>query len=118
MKPEMQELLRSLDYTGEGRGYPNTLCAQAAAALRRLLDEGERGWLIESARNEYWDGRKIGDDAVFVRDANEACRFARFEDAEVARCWLLEKIQRPQRLRSSEHVFLPRPMVAEEGTKS
>lgn len=67
-----------------------------------------RGWLIETARNEYWDGRQIGDDANFVHDANEGCRFARFEDAEVVRCWLLEKIQRPQRLRSTENVFLNR----------
>ena len=66
----------------------------------------EKGWLIETARTTYWDGRQIGDDAVFVSDPNAAVRFARFEDAEIVRCWLLEKIQTPQRLRSSEHIFM------------
>ncbi len=112
MNTDIQDLLRSLDYSGEGQGHPNTLCAQAATALRKFLDAGERGWLIETAQNTYWDGRQIGDDACFVRDANEACRFARFEDAEVVRCWLLEKLQRAQRLRSAEHIFLPRAVAA------
>jgi hypothetical protein len=71
-----------------------------------MNENSERGWLIETARNEYWDGRQIGDDAIFIRDANAACRFARFEDAEIVRCWLLEKINRPQRLCSTEHEFL------------
>ncbi len=104
---DVQELLRSLDYSGEGRGVPNSYCAEAAAAIRGLLAAGERGWLIETARNEYWDGKKIGDDAMFVRNANEACRFARFEDAEAVRCWLLERNPGRGRLRSAEHVFLP-----------
>lgn len=106
MNAAIQELLVSLDYSGDGNGRPNTLCAEAAIAIRKLLDGRDRGWLIETARNEYWDGRQIGDDAVFICDAHEACRFARFEDAEAVRCWLLEKTQRPQRLRSAEHVFI------------
>lgn len=71
-----------------------------------MPEEDERGWLIENARNEYWDGRQVGDAALFIRDANDALRFSRFDDAEVVRCWLLERQQRPQLLRSSEHVFL------------
>lgn len=106
MKQEMQELLKSLDYSGEGNGIPNALCAKAAAAIRTLLDAGERGWLIETARNEYWDGRQAGDEATFERYAHEGCRFARFEDAEVVRCWLLEKNPGRGRLRSTKHVFL------------
>lgn len=108
MKPQVQDLLKSLDYSGEGQGHPNALCARAASAIREFLDAGEHGWLIETAQSTYWDGKQIGDDACFVRDANEACRFARFEDAEVARCWLLEKLQRAHRLRSAEHIFLSR----------
>lgn len=64
------------------------------------------GWLIETAQNTYWDGKQTGDDANFVAIANDAVRFARFEDAEVVRCWLLEKVNRAQRLRSAEHVFI------------
>lgn len=69
------------------------------------MNNREAGWLIETGRQTYWDGRQIGDAAVFVPDANQAVRFARFEDAEIARCWLLEK-SGGQRLRSSEHIFL------------
>lgn len=112
MNTETQELLQSLDYSGEGRGVPNALCARAAVALRELLDARERGWLIETARQTYWDGRNVGSDAAFVPDANEAVRFARFEDAELVRCWLLEQSQRPARLRSAEHVFLPAARAA------
>lgn len=65
-----------------------------------------RGWLIETAQNTYWDGKQTGDDANFVASANDAVRFAQFEDAEVVRCWLLEKVNRAQRLRSAEHVFI------------
>lgn len=61
-------------------------------------------WLIETARQTYWDGRKVGDDANYVSDANEACRFARVEDAEIVRCWLLDT--GPQKLRSTEHMFV------------
>jgi hypothetical protein len=61
-------------------------------------------WLIETARQTWWDGRKTGLDAFFTPYPNEAIGFARFEDAEVARCWLLEPLM--ETLRSTEHIFL------------
>lgn len=61
------------------------------------------GWLIECGRQTWWDGRKPGLDAEFTSDPNEAIRFARFEDAELARCWLLEPIQ--HLLRATEHAW-------------
>jgi hypothetical protein len=60
-------------------------------------------WLIESGAQKWWDGRQAGSKAYFTADPNEALRFARFEDAECARCWLLEPIQ--HLLRSTEHVW-------------
>ena len=36
----------------------------------------------------WWTGRGA---AMFSGDANEAMRFARFEDAERARAWLVER---------------------------
>ena len=41
----------------------------------------EKGWLIETGAQTWWDGRKTDVlDACFTRDANEAIRFARFEE--------------------------------------
>lgn len=83
-----------------GRDEWHGLCA----AFVETADES--GWLIETAQNTYWDGRQTGDDAVFLPNANEAVRFSRQQDAEVVRCWLLEKTGRSQRLRTAEHMFI------------
>ncbi len=47
-------------------------------------------WLIESGANPptYWDGRNLGAGG-FTPKHEEACRFARFQDAEMVRCWLI-----------------------------
>lgn len=69
-----------------------------------MTDAREVGWVIETGRTTYWDGRQAGRNAHFTGDPDEAMRFARFEDAERARCWLLE--EQSAMLRSSEHVWL------------
>lgn len=66
----------------------------------------ETGWLIETARQTYWDGRQVGSKACFTPNASEACRFARYEDAELVRCWLLEGRSGAQTLRSTQHMFI------------
>jgi hypothetical protein len=48
----------------------------------------EFAWLIEGDGN-YWDG-KHSDSRGFTRDPNAALRFARFEDAETVKHWLLQ----------------------------
>jgi hypothetical protein len=62
----------------------------------------KKGWLIETARTSYWDGRGAGRH-TFTSDANEAVLFAREQDAERVRVWLLEDFK--DMLRSVEHVF-------------
>ena len=53
-----------------------------------MAKDTEYGWLIEAGSSpHYWDGRKPGSYTV---DANEAIRFARFEDAEKVRNWIVE----------------------------
>jgi hypothetical protein len=74
--------------------------------------ERESGWLIENARQEWWDGKRGGVAANFIKDASHAMRFAREHDAEIARCYLLEPIT--HLLRCTEHMW---PTVAVE-TKS
>lgn len=69
-----------------------------------MTKESETGWLIESGATTWWDGRNAGDYATFTADPNDAVRFARFEDAEVVRCWLLKPISRL--LRSTEHMWM------------
>jgi hypothetical protein len=45
------------------------------------------GWLIEAACPPiYWDGHSVDS---WTDDANKAIRFARFEDAEAVRCWMV-----------------------------
>ena len=65
-----------------------------------------KGWLIESASpqnvSQYWDGRANNS---FTIDANEAVRFARFEDAERVRGWILLEAIR-EHCRSVEHMWL------------
>lgn len=66
-------------------------------------------WLIESTSPNgplYWDGRRS---ESFTSDANEAVRFARFEDAERIRAWMLPTLLRGH-LRSVAHLWPePRP---------
>jgi hypothetical protein len=61
----------------------------------------ESGWIIE-ANGAYWDGRSC-DQSAFTSDLNEAVRFARFEDAERIKYWLLQS--HAFALRSTQHVW-------------
>jgi hypothetical protein len=52
---DLSELLKSLDYSGEGRGHPNTLCARAASAIREL--QSGPFWVVEkyiAGELHYW----------------------------------------------------------------
>lgn len=59
----------------------------------------EFGWLIEGDGN-YWDARGI---KSFTTDVNEAVRFARFEDAERVKHWILQEWAFA--LRTTQHRF-------------
>lgn len=48
----------------------------------------EYAWLIEGDGN-YWNG-KHADSRGFTRNHSEALRFARYEDAETVKHWLLQ----------------------------
>lgn len=48
----------------------------------------QRAWLIE-ADGSYWDGHYT-DSRGFTRKIDDAIRFARFEDAETVKHWLLQ----------------------------
>lgn len=62
-------------------------------------------WLIESGARTYWSGRSPTD---FTADHADACRFARQEDAERVRCWLIDDANPAlaQATRASEHVWM------------
>lgn len=67
-------------------------------------------WVIETARQTYWDGRKVGELAQFTNEISEAVKFLDSEGADRVRCWLLEKP--PERgggqvLRAVEHSYVP-----------
>jgi len=61
------------------------------------------GWLIELGCSppQWWMGKTADG---FTPDSTLAIRFARFEDAEVARCYLVEKGWR-EGCRSLEHLW-------------
>jgi hypothetical protein len=82
--------------------------AELAALKQQPVGDGERAWLIETARSTWWDGRHT-DAPVFTANANDAIRFARFEDAEIARCWLLRDTGL---LQSTEHVWFARAALS------
>ncbi len=64
------------------------------------MAQTEFGWLIEAgARPHYWDGQSP---SSHTTDAYAAVRFARFEDAEKVRCWLVEG---GEHWKSVEHGF-------------
>jgi hypothetical protein len=71
------------------------LIREAAAYLRALPDPplaggDEFAWLIECANPPlYWIGHGL-EAEHFTPNHEGAVRFARFEDAEVVRCWLLK----------------------------
>ena len=64
-------------------------------------------WVIESARQTYWDGRQCGDRAVFSDKISEAIKFLDSESADRIRSWLLEKSGCSPVLRSVEHSYVP-----------
>lgn len=76
----------------------------------KLEEKSGTFWVIETARQTYWDGRKVGDSAQFTDKINDAIKFLDSESADQVRCWLLERP--PERggvqvLRSTEHSFIP-----------
>lgn len=72
--------------------------------------EEESGWLIET-QGTYWTGRALIENG-FDDDPNEACRFARAEDAERIRWWLLKGYAFA--LKVTEHVWLARASMKEQ----
>lgn len=66
----------------------------------------EVAWVIE-ANGSYWDGR-LATEAGFTTDPDEAVRFARMEDAERVKYWLLK--DHAFALRSTQHVWLDNPV--------
>lgn len=83
---EMQDLLRSLEHTGEGHGHPNTLCARAAVALRKLLDDRERlAWLIEAPGQRYLGVRRLSGwhEFVWTQEHDKALQFKSEEQADM-----------------------------------
>ena len=62
----------------------------------------ETAWLIE-ANGKWWTGSHT-DERGFSTDANQALRFARFQDAEKVKHWLLTV--HAFALRSVEHAWI------------
>lgn len=62
----------------------------------------ESGWVIE-ADGRYWDGTFANSNG-FDPDHNKAVRFARFEDAEKVKHWLLK--DHAFALRTTQHVWI------------
>lgn len=60
--------------------------------IRRCRLRDELGWLIEDGASppRYWNGHYV-DERGFTGQQDEAVRFARFQDAETVRCWLVER---------------------------
>jgi hypothetical protein len=78
---------------------------RSAEGRRKEAMAEQNGWLIESNSPQgvpqYWDGRE---NHSFTTDAHDAVRFARFEDAERVRAWMLLKAIR-EHCRSVEHMW-------------
>lgn len=98
----------------EARQMIEHLLATPPAAPDALLPGRETGWVIESggSPNEYWHGRFTTTQG-FTRDINQAVRFARREDGEVVRCWLLGDIGKM--CRTSDHAWVPNPRLLVAG---
>lgn len=75
------------------------------SAARSSADDGcdETAWLIENAQGEYWWGKTL-DVSAFIKDNEEAVRFARFEDGERVRLWLLGDIGKM--CRTTQHAWV------------
>lgn len=65
-------------------------------------DIEELAWVIE-ADGSYWNGKSVGHSA-FVTNSLEAVRFARHEDAERVKYWLLR--EHAFALRSTHHIWI------------
>lgn len=64
-------------------------------------------WVVETARTTYWDGKQRGHEAYFTPEIGDAMKFYSHDDAERARCWLLQPYM--STLRSVEHMFVEMP---------
>lgn len=69
------------------------------------MSERQVAWVIEAGAGTYWAGRSHDD---FQPDHNDAVRFARRDDAERVRCWLIEHHNHALAMacRASEHVWM------------
>lgn len=56
-------------------------------------------WVIETARETYWDVHQTGEAVNFTESLDAAVKFWDFSSAEIVRSWLLERTGAP-RLRS------------------
>jgi len=77
---------------------------------RKANDMAGTFWVIETARQTYWDGRKVGERAVFSEKLKDAIKFLDSESADCVRCWLLERQPEQggvQVLRAVEHSYIP-----------
>ena len=75
-----------------------------------MMSERETAWLLEGG-NGYWTGHDLYN---LNPDPNEACRFARRDDAERIRCWLIQNDGQPGRvfstaIKATEHVWMEKP---------
>lgn len=71
------------------------------------MTKRETAWVLEGG-NGYWTGHDLWN---LNPDHNEACRFARRDDAERVRCWLIQNEGVAGRvfstaIRATEHVWL------------
>ena len=78
--------------------YSNELCR----ACQSESGKHESAWVIE-ADGSYWTGTHV-DSRGFQQDVNEAVRFARFEDAEKVKHWLMPTLAFA--LKAVEHVWV------------
>ncbi len=69
------------------------------------MTDRQVAWVIETGAGTYWAGREHDD---FTEDHNDAVRFARRDDAERVRCWLIQSRNKSLSLacRASEHVWI------------
>lgn len=77
---------------------------------RKAKDVAGTFWVIETGRQTYWDGRKVGERADFTDNLPDAIKFLDSESADRVRCWLLERQPEQggvQVLRAVEHSYIP-----------
>lgn len=72
--------------TAEQALKPFSDASAAVTDYAQTVIKEEKVWLIKSGAETYWSGRTA---VSFVLDIDDAVRFARFEDAERVRSWII-----------------------------